>query len=32
VAHTAHLSGIVVGLYMGLRIKNMKKKRGAYGS
>ena len=27
IAHTAHLSGIAVGLYMGLRIKGMKKKR-----
>jgi len=32
IAHTAHLSGIAVGLYMGLRIRGMKKKRGTYRS
>ncbi|MBP2029809.1 membrane associated rhomboid family serine protease [Methanohalophilus levihalophilus] len=32
VAHTAHLSGIAVGLYMGLRIKAMGRKRRTYGS
>jgi hypothetical protein len=25
VAHTAHLSGILIGLFLGLRIKNTKK-------
>ncbi|MDK2891705.1 MAG: hypothetical protein PWQ49_97 [Methanohalophilus sp.] len=32
VAHTAHLSGIAVGIYMGLRLKNMKKMRSSYRS
>jgi hypothetical protein len=27
VAHTAHLSGVAVGLYMGMRIKGMKLKQ-----